>query len=120
MKQTFLMLRGRAVQMSERARLAMLGALFAPQAFALNNDVDLDIPGDGPLAKVGAIMQEVVDFLGGPGVLCVVFIGLVAAWALWVVVPKSGGAALGWVARAVAGGVMVFNIALFFTWLEGF
>lgn len=103
-----------------RLNAFLVMALMTPKVFALNNEVDLDVPDDGPLAKVGALMQSAVDFLGGPGVMFVVFVGLVAAWMLWVIVPKSSGTAIGYIARAVAGGVMVMNLALFFTWMQGF
>jgi len=95
-------------------------AFAAPHAFALNNQVDLGGNSSGPLEKVTKLFQEFADWLGGPGVMMVVFLAMIAAWALWVIVPKSSGTALGYLARAIAGGLFLFNIALIFSWMEGF
>ncbi|HBO3339667.1 hypothetical protein V4W63_09685 [Pseudomonas aeruginosa] len=91
----------------------------SPGAHALNNDLDLGSPNDGPLQKVGALMQQGIDFLGGPGVLFVAFLGFVIAYFLWVVVPKSSGPAIALLGRALTGAVVMFNIVLLFTWIQG-
>ncbi|AVK29663.1 hypothetical protein CSB85_6771 (plasmid) [Pseudomonas aeruginosa] len=91
----------------------------SPGAQALNNDVDLGSPNDGPLQKIGALMQQIVDFLGGPGVLLVAVLGFVLAYFMWVVIPKSAGPAIGLVGRALTGAVVMFNIALLFSWIQG-
>ena len=46
--------------------------------------------GTGIFAKVASFMQQIVDFLGGPGTLFVVFVASVAAIALWVFEPSKG------------------------------
>ncbi|WP_263147673.1 hypothetical protein [Pseudomonas sp. RIT-PI-AD] len=96
------------------------GLFLSPLALAVNNDVDLGSPGDGPLAAFAGLMQALVDFVGGPGVLFIVFISAAAGIGLWVVAPKSGSQAVAWIARICVGGIALFNLALLLTWYQGF
>lgn len=98
----------------------LICVFFYSNAYALNSTVSLDVSGSGPLAKVGKLMQEFVDFLGGPGVLFVTFIGVAAAIALWIFVPKGGSAVIGYIARTAAGGVVLMNLAIVLTWFQSF
>ncbi|BES73865.1 hypothetical protein RE428_48830 (plasmid) [Marinobacter nanhaiticus D15-8W] len=94
---------------------------FAPAALAVeNNELDLGSPADGPLAAIGTFMQELIDFVGGPGVLFIVFVCAVAAIGLWVAAPKMGGTAIAMLLRVLVGGILIFNVALIITWLQGF
>lgn len=95
--------------------------LFAPAVFAQDgNDLDLGAPADGPLALIGNFFQELIDFIGGAGVLFVVFVSGVAAIALWVAAPKMGGAAIAMLLRVLVGGIIIFNFALVINWMQGF
>lgn len=95
--------------------------LFAPVAVAQEgNQLDLGAPADGPLAAIGGFMQAVIDFVGGPGVLFIVFVSAAAAVGLWVAAPKAGGTAIAMLMRVLVGGIVVFNIALLISWLQGF
>lgn len=85
---------------------------------APNSTISLDGGGSGIYAKVTKVMQETVDFLGGPGVLFVSFVGISAALALWIMVPKSASAVIGWLARGVAGSIGIMNLALILTWVQ--
>lgn len=76
--------------------------------------------GTGPFAKVQKFFQEIVDFLGGTGTLFVVFVALVAGISLWVAIPKQAGVALGWVFRAIVGGIFLFGIGIVLTWIKTF
>ncbi|HBO7987864.1 hypothetical protein [Pseudomonas aeruginosa] len=99
----------------------LLASLFlSPLALAANNDVDLGSPGDGPLAAFAGFMQELVNFVGGPGVLFIVFVSAAAGIGLWVMAPKSGSAAVAWIARVCVGGIALFNLALLLAWYQGF
>jgi len=100
---------------------ALMLVLFAPAAFAQDgNDLDIGAPSDGPLALIGSFFQELIDFIGGPGVLFVVFVSGVAAIALWVAAPKAGGAAIAMLMRVLVGGIIIFNFALVINWMQGF
>lgn len=68
----------------------------SPGAQALNNDVDLGSPNDGPLQKIGALMQQIVDFLGGPGVLLVAVLGFVWPTSCGWSFPSRPGRQLAW------------------------
>ena len=51
-----------------KTRFLPLLALFgAATAKAADNNVDIGSEGDGPFALVGDLLQQVVDFGGGPG-----------------------------------------------------
>lgn len=38
----------------------------------------------------------------------------------WVMAPKSGSAAVAWIARVCVGGIALFNLALLLAWYQGF
>lgn len=100
---------------------SLCGLFLAPAAFAAgNNDVDLGSSGGGPLEAFSAFMQEMVNFIGGPGVLFVAFVSAAAAVSLWVAAPKQGSAAMGWAFRVCVGVILLMNIAILLTWLQGF
>lgn len=104
---------GRALSLCAAA--AYSGAAMA----ASNNDVSLPSPNQGFLQKFTSWMQDVVDFVGGAGVLFIVFVSAAACIALWVAVPKSGSAAMAWVFRVCIGGIALFNLALLIGWAQG-
>ena len=104
-----------------KTRFLSLLALFgAASAKAASNDVDIGSSGDGPFALVGDLLQQVVDFGGGPAVTFVVFISSVAAVGLWMMVPKEASKAVGWFFRVCIGAIVILNIALLITWWKGF
>lgn len=107
-------------EMINRFMWVLVGLYCSASARAANNDVDLGSPSSGPLAAIGDFFQEVVDFVGGPGVLLIAFISAAAAVGLWVVAPKAGGAAIAWVARVCIGAIVLMNIAITLTWLQSF
>lgn len=107
-------------RLMKRVRLSLCGLLMAPAAFAANNDVDLGSSGSGPLEAFGAFMQELVDFVGGPGVLFIAFVSAAAAIGLWVAAPKQGSAAMAWAFRVCVGVILLMNLAILLTWLQGF
>lgn len=74
----------------------------------------------GIFGKVASFMQQIVDFLGGPGTLFVVFVAAVAAIALWVFEPSKGGAAIAWLFRVCIGAISLFGMGLLITWLRSF
>lgn len=88
--------------------------------FAANTTVSLDGPSSGPLAKITKLMQELVDFLGGAGILFVVFVSAVVGIGLWIIAPKAGSQAMGYIARTAVGAIVLLNIALLITWYQGF
>lgn len=94
--------------------------MLAPVALSANNDLDLGAPSDGPLAAFAGFMQELVDFVGGPGVLFIVFVSAACGVALWVMAPKQGSAAIAWIGRVCIGALVLFNIAILLTWLQDF
>ena len=106
--------------MMNRVLLSLFGFLMAPAAFAANNDVDLGNSGGGPLEAFSAFMQELVNFVGGPGVLFIAFVSAAAAIGLWVAAPKQGSAAMAWAFRVCVGVIFLMNIAILLTWLQGF
>ncbi|MCW8348739.1 hypothetical protein MD535_22375 [Vibrio sp. ZSDZ65] len=74
----------------------------------------------GPFGQVVAFFQAIVDFLGGPGTLFVVFMALCCGIALWVFMPKQAGSALGWVFRGCIGAIALFSIGTVITWIQSF
>ncbi|MGN9404658.1 hypothetical protein ACTMQQ_28435 [Pseudomonas syringae pv. aptata] len=108
-------------QVVTRGCAAFIALVMAPVAFAAgNNDVDLGGNSSGPLQAFVGFLQELVNFVGGPGVLFIAFIAGFAAIGLWVIAPKAGGAAIAWAFRVCAGVIMLMNLALLLTWLQGF
>lgn len=97
--------------------LSSIVYLYTHAALAAN-DVSLPSPSASFLQKITSWLQDVVDFIGGAGVLFIAFVSAAAGIALWVLAPKSGGAALGWVFRACVGAIGLFNIALIISWLQ--
>ncbi|WAH62220.1 hypothetical protein LZ023_40800 (plasmid) [Pseudomonas silvicola] len=110
----------RVSTLMNQVALYMAALLLAPVAMAANSDVDVGGSSSGPLQMVSDFFQELVDWLSGPGVILVVFISCVGAIALWVAAPKQGSTALAWLLRAIVGGIVLFNIALLLSWLQGF
>lgn len=106
--------------MMNRIFWSLFGLLLAPAAFAANNDVDLGNAGGGPLEAFAGFMQELVNFVGGPGVLFIAFVSAAAAIGLWVAAPKQGSAAMAWAFRVCVGVIFLMNIAILLTWLQGF
>lgn len=103
-----------------RAWAALVALLLTPAAFAANNDVDLGSSGSGPLEAFAGFMQELVNFVGGPGVLFIAFVSAAAAIGLWVAAPKQGSAAMAWAFRVCVGVILLMNLAILLTWLQGF
>lgn len=95
------------------------GLAYAGIASAANNDVSLPSPNQSFLQKITSWGQDIIDVVGGAGVLFIVFISAAAGIGLWVAVPKSGSAALAWVFRVCIGGIALFNIALLIAWFQG-
>lgn len=95
-----------------------LAVAFSGNALAANNDVTLDTPSEGFLQKLVSWMQDLIDLVGGAGVLFVVFLSLAACIIMWVLIPKAGSAALAWAFRAAMGGIALFNLALAIAWVQ--
>ncbi|WP_330927116.1 hypothetical protein [Candidatus Sororendozoicomonas aggregata] len=93
---------------------------FSNTVYGADEAVDIGAPTDGPLAKVGAFFQELVDFLGGAGVMFVVFMSAAAAVGLWVLVPKQAGQAIAWIVRVCIGALVLFGMGTLITWLKTF
>ena len=106
--------------MLNRAFWLLASFFLAPFALAANHAVDLGSPSDGPLAAFAGFMQELVNFVGGPGVLFIVFVSAGAGVALWVMAPKQGSAAIAWIGRVCVGALVLFNLAILLTWLQDF
>ncbi|NQD63305.1 hypothetical protein HP459_18170 [Enterobacter sp. CM29] len=98
---------------------AVTALAYAGVASAANNDVSLPSPNQSFLQKFTSWMQDVIDFVGGAGVLFIVFVSAAACIVLWVTAPKSGGAAMSWIFRVLMGGIALFNLALLITWAQG-
>ncbi|WP_097764827.1 hypothetical protein [Escherichia coli] len=96
-----------------KTALVTLPAMLATQqAMAANNEVTLPSSDLDWLNKGIQFFQSIVDAVSGAGVLLIVFLSSCVAIGLWILVPKSSGAALGLMARVAAGGIALFNIAL--------
>lgn len=107
-----------AKQKFKEALTFSLAMAFSGTALAANNDVSLDSPSEGFLQKLVSWMQDLIDVIGGAGVLFVVFLSLAACIIMWVIIPKAGSAALGWAFRAAMGGIALFNLALLIAWVQ--
>ncbi|MGL6262129.1 hypothetical protein [Vibrio sp. WXL210] len=74
----------------------------------------------GVFGKMTKFMQDIVNFLGGAGTMFVVFLSFAGAIGLWVISPKSGGAAIAWAFRAGIGAIGLFGMATLLTWIKAF
>lgn len=97
----------------------LFGAGMIKTASADNSTVKLPNAGGGEIYTIFTQkMQDFINFLGGPGVLAVVFVSLVIILALWSINPKSAGL-LGWLSRTVAAALLLFNIGTVLLYLKG-
>ncbi|EAR0848833.1 hypothetical protein N4Z11_003634 [Salmonella enterica] len=97
----------------------LFGAGVAQTASADNSTVKLPNAGGAEIYTIATQkMQDFVDFLGGPGMLAVIFVSLVIILSLWSVNPKSAGL-LGWLCRTIAAAIILFNIATVLVYLKG-
>ncbi|MDE9686124.1 hypothetical protein L2W90_23715 [Citrobacter freundii] len=103
----------------EKVFFGVFGAGIVQTARADNSTVKLPSAGGGEIYTVFTQkMQDFVDFLGGPGMLAVIFISLVVILSLWSINPKSAGL-LGWLSRTVAAALLLFNIGTVLIYLKG-
>lgn len=103
----------------EKVFFGVFGAGIVQTARADNSTVKLPSAGGAEIYTVFTQkMQDFVDFLGGPGMLAVIFISLVVILSLWSINPKSAGL-LGWLARTVAAALLLFNIGAVLIYLKG-
>lgn len=107
----------KAKAVAAKFTLSSIVYLYTHAALAAN-DVSLPSPSSSFLQKITSWLQDVVDFVGGAGVLFIAFVSAAAGIGLWVIAPKSGSGALGWVFRACVGAIGLFNIALIISWLQ--
>lgn len=99
-------------QRAKNALVMLPAMLLTHQAMAADNNVTLP-SSDLPWAqKAVAFFQSIVDTVSGAGVLLIVFLSACFAVMLWITVPKNAGAAIGFMARVAAGGIVLFNLAL--------
>ncbi|WP_409247126.1 hypothetical protein [Enterobacter hormaechei] len=99
-------------QRAKAALFTVSAMLATQQAMAANNEVTLPSSDLDWLNKGIQFFQSIVDAVSGAGVLLIVFLSACVAIALWILVPKNSGAAMGLMARVAAGGIALFNIAL--------
>lgn len=99
-------------QRVKRILVTLPAMLLTQQAMAANNEVTLPSSELDWLNKGVQFFQSIVDTVSGAGVLLVVFLSAVVAVMLWIMVPKNSSAAIGFMARVAAGGIVLFNIAL--------
>lgn len=86
---------------------------------AAGSTVDLGSTGVGFFAGIEKAMQDIVNFVGGPGVVLIVFVSAAAALGLWVMAPKQGSAAVGWLLRIIVAGIVLLNLAVIITYFQG-
>ena len=86
--------------------------LLVPRAFA---GYDIGAPTTGAFGKIGAFMQEVVDFIDGPTALFFTVVSIVVGAILYALSPKSG--AMGTIVRIVIAAIVALNVA---TWVVAF
>jgi type IV secretory pathway VirB2 component (pilin) len=91
---------------------ALLLALTARSALA---GVSIGAPASGPFAKIGAWIQDFVNFIDGPFGLAVVVISVIIAFITWVWVPREG--ILGPLLRIVVAAIAILNVAV---WVASF
>lgn len=80
---------------------------------------DIGAPGSGLFAKVGAVLQEFVDFFEGPVGLAVAIIGMVFAVGYWTL-SSRGDQEIGWIGRVVIGAILIINIPGFVIAMQAF
>jgi len=90
----------------------------SPVLAARNAKIDLDTTGVDWMDKIVGLFQSLINLVGGPGILLITFICLVALLCLYLFFPKN--AAFPYLFRAAVGLVALFNIPLLITWISGF
>lgn len=90
----------------------LLLTLFARTALA---GVSIGAPGSGPFAKIGAWIQDFVNFIDGPFGLAFVVISVIIAFVTWVWVPREG--ILGPLMRVIVAAIAILNVAV---WVASF
>lgn len=101
----------------ERYTHALVGATAIVLAGNASAGYDIGAPTTGPFAKLGAFMQEVIDFIDGPTVLFIAVVSIALVALLLAVAPKSGPVAIA--VRVVIGLIVGLNIATWVVALKG-
>ncbi|HFQ5013435.1 hypothetical protein [Vibrio vulnificus] len=98
----------------------ILGAASLTLSSHLYASISLGGSSSGVFAQLGRFFQEIVDFLGGTGAMFVIFLAFSAAIGMWVLMPKSAGAAVAWAFRAAIGGILLFAMGTLISWIRTF
>lgn len=96
-------------------------ALLTPAVLAATGNSTVTIPdsGGGEIYSTFArYMQDLVNFLGGSGVLFAVFVSAAVAVCIWIFAPKNSGL-MGWLVRIVIGAIVLFNLAVIILYFRG-
>lgn len=105
----------------EKRTLKVYRYLFLLACYPQLSHASISLGGSsGIFGKIASFFQTIVDFLGGPGTLFVVFLGAAAAIAMWVFMPKQASEAIAWLFRVCIGAILLFSLGTFITWLETF
>ncbi|MBL0319167.1 MAG: hypothetical protein IPP74_07750 [Alphaproteobacteria bacterium] len=89
--------------------LTMLGATNALAGY------DIGAPSSGPFAKLGAWLQQYIDFMDGPFAVAAVVVSIILAIVIWNFSPREG--IMSHVLKAVISGIVLLNIG---TWIASF
>ncbi|NND65208.1 MAG: hypothetical protein HKM24_04495 [Gammaproteobacteria bacterium] len=73
-----------------------------------NRDIQLTASGEAGFDAVTAFLNKILSFMTGPWATFVIAVSLIAGVAVWVWEPQSK--ALGWVARILIAGVLIFQV----------
>ncbi len=76
--------------------------------------------GSGIFSKITTFFQAIVDFLGGPATLFVIFMCFASAIILWIMMPKNAAGAVGWLFRVCLGAIALFSIGTIVTYIKTF
>lgn len=97
----------------------LLLSLLSGSAFAARSSkIDLDNTGTDWMDKIVNAFQSIINLVGGPGVLLIAFICIIAVICIYLFMPKSP--IFPYVFRAAIGLVLIFNVPLLITWFSGF
>lgn len=99
----------------EKANLALILLMYQGIAHA----TDIGAPDDGVFAKLGALMQDLVDFFEGPLGLAVSIIGMSLALIVWVLGARSEDG-LGRVGKAFIAIILLINVPGFIVAMQAY
>lgn len=96
--------------------ISSLNIALINNAYSANRKYELGTSGNSFFDSVIGGLQTIVNVLTGPGIMFVVIVSFVVAFALWTYKPDSK--AMMFVTRVIIAAICLFNLGLFLAWVQ--